>query len=195
MTIMLKNIKHLRPSAHLSSELFRSYVEGFETEILRGLGTLCILNIIRKHGSKGTYGYQLLKELKDETENMLIIEEGTLYPMLRKLEEWGPSDNPLHLIKSDKKKIKGRVRKYYTITEVGDTLYNHMEGFFNNLIGSVSGLFSMSITLDKDRYLYCPNCSNKIDLAEKNLNFCVVCGMSIGDLKHRLEKEENEHGE
>jgi cytoskeletal protein CcmA (bactofilin family) len=33
--------------------------------------------------------------------------------------------------------------------------------------------------LEQDKYLHCPNCANKINLSNKDLKFCEVCGFNI----------------
>ncbi|MCG3260645.1 MAG: helix-turn-helix transcriptional regulator, partial [Candidatus Heimdallarchaeota archaeon] len=77
---MFRNIKTYREGALIEDEQIKSYVESFESELLRGISTLSALSIIQRHPDEGIYGYQLLKELEQETGRTLIIEEGTLYP-------------------------------------------------------------------------------------------------------------------
>jgi PadR family transcriptional regulator PadR len=130
--------------------------------------------------SEGTYAYKILKELKDQTKDMLIIEEGTLYPLLAKLEHDG-------LIESTKQET-GRKRKYYYMSDNGIKVFNHISGYFAKLSEAISPLFDISVGL-KDRYLYCPNCANKIDILNSEHQFCEICGLSIKELKERrLEK-------
>ena len=87
---------------------FQEYASKFESEINRGISTLSILSIISQHRENGVHGYQISKDLLEQTHEMLIIEEGTLYPILRKLEDD-------RIIKSERE-IEGRKRKYYYIT-------------------------------------------------------------------------------
>jgi len=157
---------------------FKEYIEKFESEINRGISTLCILVIIKNAGEEGTYGYQILKDLKDETKNLLVIEEGTLYPLLRKLEKE-------KFIASKRLEVDGRLRKNYFITENGLKCFNRMEGFYSLLTEAISPLFDVNVKL-MDRYFYCPDCANKIDLSDKGSNFCEVCGKNIKiELKER----------
>ena len=111
---MLKKIKSFHPQALIGDDHFRTYVESFESELLRGISTVAVLQIIKRYPNEGIYGYQLLKELEEETNNVLIIEEGTLYPLLRKMEKDG-------LLVSTKKQLSGRSRNYYTYVFYGDT--------------------------------------------------------------------------
>ena len=176
MSIIIKRVKDLGPMALIKDSYFRLYVEKFESEVNRGISTLCILSIINQSGNDGIYGYQILKELEIKTDEMLVIEEGTLYPLLKKLERDG-------IIESRKQKVSGRPRTYYFLTDDGHKIYNHITGFYTKLTEAISPLFDVNVKL-QDRYLYCPNCANKIDLnIETDFNFCEICGLNIQELK------------
>ncbi|MHA1629614.1 MAG: PadR family transcriptional regulator [Candidatus Heimdallarchaeota archaeon] len=172
---MLKKVRTFREEALIAKEHYRTYVEGFESELLRGISTVTILQIIQQHPQTGLYGYQIIKTLESETKNLLVVEEGTIYPLLRKMEKDG-------VLKSEKKEIDGRIRKYYQLTAEGQKLLNHMTGFFSRLLEAMAPLMEYKITLPKDKYIYCPNCANKIKLDEIT-KFCDVCGLYIEDLK------------
>lgn len=168
---MIKRVKELASEALIASKEFRDYVERQETEINRGISSLCILSIIMQADEKGLYGYKILKDLTDQTNEMLIIEEGTLYPILRKLEEDG--------IISSKREQTGRKRKFYHMTEYGKKIYNHLAGFYSKLTEAIAPLFDVRVNLRQDKYLFCPMCANKIDLTNLELRFCTVCGFNI----------------
>ncbi len=168
---MIKRVKGFDPE-------FIDYASKFESEINRGISTLCILSIIKRYGDEGVHGYQISKDLQEQTNEILIIEEGTLYPILRKLEED-------ELIKSERENI-GRRRKFYFITEKGKKVFNFLSGFFSKLTEAIAPLFDVNVKLKKDQYFYCPNCANKIDLSVKDISFCDVCGHQIDlELKSR----------
>lgn len=167
---MIKRVKELRPDAELATPEFRDFLEKFESEINRGISTLCILSIINRFNEDGIYGYKILQVLEDETNNMLIIEEGTLYPLLRNLERD-------ELIESRKVKT-GRKRKYYYITEEGEKILNYLMGYYSKLTQSISSLVDIEVELKK-KYLYCPMCANKIDKEERNAQYCSVCGYNL----------------
>lgn len=80
-----------------------------DRELLRGSTNLLILSILE---NENMYGYQMIKKLKIESENLFEFQEGTLYPILHKLEQKG-------LISSYWDDFSGKNRKYYTITEDG----------------------------------------------------------------------------
>lgn len=75
-------------------------------------GTLGIL-ILKALLAEATHGYGIARWIEDTTDDVLRIEEGSLYPALRRLEdrglvasEWGLSEN-------------NRRARFYTITTAG----------------------------------------------------------------------------
>ena len=174
---MIKRIKEFGTQALIASPEIRDYVEKFESEINRGISTLCILATINRAENGEIHGYAILKNLEQETNEMLVIEEGTLYPLLRKLETNG-------ILKSERKIVENRMRKVYSITKRGDKIYNYISGFYGKLTEAISPLLDINVHL-KDHYLYCPNCANKIDLNEKENIFCDMCGLNIQELRER----------
>jgi DNA-binding PadR family transcriptional regulator len=76
-----------------------------ETELRRGVLQVAVLALLRSR----TYGYELLRVLG---ERGLPTEEGTLYPVLRRLEGEG-------LLRSSWDTSGSRPRKYYESTDEG----------------------------------------------------------------------------
>ena len=180
---MIKRVRELDSNALIASKDFRNFVEKQETEINRGISSLCILSILIQAGENGLHGYKILKDLTDQTNEMLVIEEGTLYPILRKLE----GDN---IIKS-KREESGRKRKFYSVTEYGKKIFNHLAGFYSKLTEAIAPLFDVKVDLKSEKYLFCPMCANKIELTNLELRFCDVCGNNIEkELKERGLKNE-----
>lgn len=91
-----------------------------------------INNIILKllHDYDKMYGYQIIKTIKEQTNNDLKITEGALYTVLHQLE----SDNILEV---EYDKVKGRVRKYYKLSKKGKTVavdkIKELKEFIDNL--------------------------------------------------------------
>ncbi|MCG3135874.1 MAG: hypothetical protein HMLKMBBP_03650 [Planctomycetes bacterium] len=76
-----------------------------ETELRRGVLQVAVLALLRRK----TYGYDLLRVL---AEHGLATEEGTLYPVLRRLEQEG-------LLVASWDTSGNRPRKYYESTDTG----------------------------------------------------------------------------
>jgi DNA-binding PadR family transcriptional regulator len=80
-------------------------LERFETEVKRGAIQVAIMCLLEKE----RYGYDIIRHLKDAG---LPVEEGTLYPILRRLDEE-------KMLASRWETSGPRPRKYYVITEYG----------------------------------------------------------------------------
>ncbi len=178
---MLKQIKDFNPKALINSEIYRQYVENFESEILRGISKLITLHTIKQKGEEGIYGYKLAQDLKKDLKKALIIKEGTLYPILRKLRADG-------LLFSKKKEFNGRLRSYHIITPNGIDIYNHLMGFLTNLISSLSQIVEIEIELNNDNYLICPNCFNRIESNKNSIGYCKACGLNLDHFQHKEKK-------
>ena len=76
---------------------------------ISGSSNLLVLNLLSK---KPCYGYELIKTLKGRSNDVFDMKEGTLYPILHKLENE-------ELITSTNQEVSGRVRKVYSITKKG----------------------------------------------------------------------------
>jgi DNA-binding PadR family transcriptional regulator len=77
----------------------------FRLELRRGIVVLAVLSQM----DTARYGYSLIQRL---AERGLDVEEGTLYPLLRRLEKQG-------LLESEWEVGESRPRKYYRISPAG----------------------------------------------------------------------------
>ena len=78
---------------------------------------------------KPNYGYGIVKTLNERAEGMLKLGEGTIYPVLHRLEEkelieaeWGKSPD------------SGRKRKYYHITPRGHQVLSENRSYWEKLV-------------------------------------------------------------
>lgn len=88
----------------------------FERQIKKGVLEMVVLGLIKE---KSTYGYELLTKIANQSNGLLTLKEGTLYPILYRLEDD-------LLISAEWKTSEGRAapKKIYTITKKGcDVLY------------------------------------------------------------------------
>ena len=79
---------------------------------MSGSSQMLVLTILSE---KPYYGYELIKTLKQRSNDTFDMKEGTLYPILHKLENDA-------LVSSSNQEVSGRVRKVYSITEKGNTV-------------------------------------------------------------------------
>lgn len=87
----------------------------YEQQMKKGVLEMLVLQLLSE---KEKYGYQLICELKEKSSEMFLLKEGTLYPILYRMEDDG-------LVVSKWSQPKGREvsKKYYRITQEGkDTL-------------------------------------------------------------------------
>ncbi|WP_352404577.1 PadR family transcriptional regulator [Sporanaerobacter acetigenes] len=79
-------------------------------ELIKGSTDMLVLSLLEE---KTMYGYEIIKEMENKSKGVFELKEGTLYPLLHKLEDegllqsqWGSGDGK-------------RKRKYYSITPKG----------------------------------------------------------------------------
>ncbi len=84
----------------------------YSKELLRGTLNTLILQVLQTHGRM--YGYEITQRVKEISSERILLKEGSLYPILHKLEAEG------HLSAEDVY-IGKRVRRYYTLTSTGKT--------------------------------------------------------------------------
>jgi len=89
-------------------------------ELRRGMIVLAVLSQLDEE----QYGYSLLKRLSEQE---LEIDQGTLYPLLRRLESQG-------LLKSKWNVEGSRPRRYYVISPEGQELLPLLKEEWNNIV-------------------------------------------------------------
>lgn len=97
-----------------------------ETELRRGVLVLAVLSQLRTT----QYGYSLRQALAEQG---MPIEEGTLYPLLRRLEEQG-------LLESDWRIENGPPRRYYVLSKKGARLYQELSESWRALVATMDKL-------------------------------------------------------
>lgn len=78
------------------------------------LGTSML--VLRLLEQQKMYGYQMIRELERQSQDVFRLKEGTLYPVLHSLEQQGA------VTSYQQAADNGRVRKYYEITPRGKKL-------------------------------------------------------------------------
>ena len=82
----------------------------YTSELIKGTLKTIVLNLLKQQGKM--YGYEITQMVKTMTNGKIQITEGALYPTLHALEKNGE-------LKVEKEYIGKRVRKYYTLTDLG----------------------------------------------------------------------------
>lgn len=86
-------------------------------EMLKGTIDLLILSVLVRQDN---YGYEISKAIKERTEGDFEIQEATLYLSLKRLEKQGA------ILSYWGDQSQGGRRKYYTVTEEGQSLLRRM---------------------------------------------------------------------
>jgi DNA-binding PadR family transcriptional regulator len=97
-------------------------LDNLSLKLRRGALTLAILSQLNKE----QYGYSLKQSLAEQG---MEINEGTLYPLLRRLEEQS-------LLESDWQIVDGkRPRRYYRLSQTGATIFASLTAEWQNQVG------------------------------------------------------------
>jgi len=97
--------------------------ESFENVILELRRGVIVLAVLSRLGDE-QYGYSLINSLK---ENGLKIDQGTLYPLLRRLESLG-------LLQSNWRIEADRPRRYYILSDEGRTLLPRLKEEWTGIV-------------------------------------------------------------
>lgn len=105
-------------------------IENTQVQMRKGILEFCILHII----SRGeVYASDMLEEL---TSAKIMVVEGTLYPLLTRLRKAGLVDYKWVESKS------GPPRKYYTLTEEGQSFLDGLDQTWDELVGSTKKIIA-----------------------------------------------------
>ena len=99
-----------------------------ELELRRGALVLAVLSQLRE----AQYGYSLRQALAGRG---MPIEEGTLYPLLRRLEAQG-------VLASEWRIEDGPPRRYYRLNDAGDALLAELTASWNALTATMATLLT-----------------------------------------------------
>ena len=103
-------------------------LEQMELELRRGVVVLAVLSQLRDF----RYGYELRQALADRG---MTIEEGTLYPLLRRLEAKG-------VLTSEWRTDSGAPRRYYVLSEEGRQMHCSLAESWRGLNRTMDRLLS-----------------------------------------------------
>lgn len=99
-------------------------------ELRRGILVLAVLAALRQE----QYGYSLRKEL---IKFDIDIEEGTLYPLITRLESYD-------LLQSEWRLNDSRKKKYYKISPQGEALLVELTDEWHQMVGSINKILGQN---------------------------------------------------
>lgn len=100
-------------------------------ELLKGSTSILVLSLLSK---TDMYGYQITQVLKQQTNSVFEMKEGTLYPLLHGLE----NENAIEAYWQDAE--NGKRRKYYRITKSGRKLLKEKTKEWEQYTGAVNSV-------------------------------------------------------
>ncbi len=105
-------------------------------ELLKGNTEGILLSLI--DALDGAYGYALIKEIEKRSEGFFQFKEGTVYPILRKLENDG-------LLQGEWQETpKGHKRRFYRITPKGREMLNRKLDVWHGFAGAMNLILNPS---------------------------------------------------
>jgi len=104
------------------------HYQKLKLELRRGVLILAVLAELREEH----YGYSLRKNLMSQG---LEIDEGTLYPLVRRLEKQG-------LLVSEWRKEDNRKKRFYKLSDVGSTTLTKLTEEWQQVASTLSGIIA-----------------------------------------------------
>lgn len=106
----------------------------FSQQLKKGVLEMLVLQLICQHP---TYGYELLSRLKEKSGGRFVLKEGTLYPILYRLEDDG-------FIAAKWSQGEGRTapKKIYEATEMGREENTRRISVWQEFEATVNGFFT-----------------------------------------------------
>lgn len=97
----------------------------YSKELLRGTFKTIILKLLAEQGKM--YGYEITQKIKELSDEKITITEGSLYPLLHKLEQEG-------VLVTESVQVGKRTRRYYHLTESGNGTAQKMVAEFQEFM-------------------------------------------------------------
>ena len=95
----------------------------FQKELNSGTSSLVLLSVLSR-SKEPLYGYQIAKMLEESGPDIPMMKQGTLYPVLRSLEETALLESMVE------PSVSGPPRRYYKITKDGNAALEEWLGIW-----------------------------------------------------------------
>ena len=95
---------------------------------MSGVPELLLLRLLNE---QEMYGYELVRSIKNVTNQAISLGEGVIYPVLHSLERNGS-------LKSKRKAVSGRTRVYYSLTKKGRDRLEQLQNDWRRIQGGVA---------------------------------------------------------
>jgi DNA-binding PadR family transcriptional regulator len=108
---------------------------GTSKQTISGNTSMLVLGLIQK---KDMYGYEIIENLQEKSNNIFQLKAGTLYPLLHSLEEQD-------LVRSYESEVAGKIRKYYRITKDGKKYLKTKKAEWQEYSNAVATILCMEV--------------------------------------------------
>lgn len=104
--------------------------EKYEKQMKKGVLEMLVLRLLC---NETKYGYQIIQEMKEKSGDVFLLKDGTLYPILYRLEDDG-------MVVSEWSEAEGKQvpRKYYRITDKGKESLETIYSVWSNIADGVN---------------------------------------------------------
>lgn len=109
----------------------------YSKSLIKGTLQPIILKLLKENNRM--YGYEITQEVKELTLGKIEITEGALYPTLHKLEADG-------ILNTEKEYIGKRVRKYYSLTDQGNSVVKERLAELSDFLTTMNILLNSKAT-------------------------------------------------
>ena len=109
----------------------------YERQMKKGVLDMLVLRLL---DCEAKYGYQIIQELKERSGETFLLKDGTLYPILYRLE-----DDGLVISKWSEAEGKQVPRKYYEITQAGRETLSDIYDVWKNISNGISKIMEESL--------------------------------------------------
>lgn len=101
----------------------------YEKQMKKGVLDMLVLKMMVEEPK---YGYQIIQEIREKSDQIFSLKDGTLYPVLYRLEEEG-------FVVSEWSEAEGKQvpRKYYRITDAGREALIQIQNVWKNISAGV----------------------------------------------------------
>lgn len=101
----------------------------YESQMKKGVLDMLVLKLLE---SEPKYGYQIIQEMKEKSMETFLLKDGTLYPVLYRLE-----DDGLVVSRWSEAKGKQTARKYYEITSEGKQALDEIKAVWKYILDGI----------------------------------------------------------
>lgn len=107
----------------------------YSSQLLKGTFQTIILKVLSE--ADKMYGYEITQKVKTLSNNEITVTEGSLYPILHKMEEMG-------WVTAERVTVGNRTRRYYALTESGSVNMSQKIAEFERFLMTMKNIFNIN---------------------------------------------------